>query len=215
MTTSRNGMSRSDYTATEKLISQEARVGKQRAKHLKAERLADLSAQLAARFDPEDLELGAEMAQMEAEVRELDAKWRARTDAVLDRQGRPRRFRPQLHIWCSWSDRGENSSAARRAEFWQVGERAAEAEYQYAVLTYDTWELDTRRAITLGRVTSYEARRLIEALPSVEALMPPLSLKGLERLAQAQGARTPAEIMQFLRNDATAQLPASEAGQED
>jgi hypothetical protein len=217
MPTPNNGMSRSESVAIDRLLTQIGRTAKVQAQQRKAELLAHLEAEFAAKFEPDDLELQEVMAELEAEGQALEAKAKAAIAAKCDALGIPPRFRPWVRASVWWHNRGENVAAERRAELRRVGERAAADEELSAILAIEQRILDFRTRLTLGTVQSYEARRFTESLPAVADLMPPLTVKGVERFAQAQGARTPEEVLRFITSadTTTAQLPAGEGSAAD
>jgi hypothetical protein len=92
--------------------------------------------------------------------------------------GIPKRFRPQLEV--EWYGRGENMFKERRTELRNVAESQLEARAARAKVTIDHDELNLTTKIVQEGLDSEHAKAFLAALPSVETLMPPVSLPEIE-----------------------------------
>jgi hypothetical protein len=150
------------------------KVAKAAAAQRSAELLAEFERHLAAEysFDQDDTWREAMRRAKEA-VAEASKVVAARCAEL----GIPARFAPDL--CCNWYLRGENGSKSRRAELRKVATTRIAASERAAIAEIERQgaEIQTQ-LISVGM--SEEAQRLLEALPSVEALMPSLPVSEVE-----------------------------------
>jgi hypothetical protein len=74
-----------------------------------------------------------------------------------------------------WSSRGENAVAGRRVELRKMAQTAIAAQEQKAKTQIELSSLKAQERLALDGLTSEAALSFVEALPSVEELMPRLS----------------------------------------
>ena len=91
----------------------------------------------------------------------------------------PESFRPELRV--SWYSRGENADKERRTELRNVAESELEARAQRAKCAIERAEAELLIQITADGLTTKAARAFLEALPTVDQLMPNLQLSDLEK----------------------------------
>jgi hypothetical protein len=150
------------------------RVAKAGIEGRQAELLADLEDQLAAEYRWDDeawAEVTAEAKRAVAEADEAIAK------RCADLGIRPE-FRPGLQV--SWYGRGENASKNRRAELRKVAQTRLAALAKMAKVAIDKDALERETTLVAGALSSAEAKDFLEAMPTLEALMPRIALAELE-----------------------------------
>jgi hypothetical protein len=131
-----------------------------------AERLADFEQQMASIYAPTDDERWAELhAQAASVVREAD-------DALAERcreLGIPERFRPELGM--HWYGRGENGSAARRAELRTVAKTRIDAMAKAAKVEVERQSIAVQTRLVATGLTGDEARTFLASMPTAETLV--------------------------------------------
>jgi hypothetical protein len=145
----------------------------------KAELVADMESQLSAVYKA-DHEAWAEIAQRAQEAVDLADLEIAR---ICRERGVRDEFRPELTL--HWYGRGENVSKQRREELRKTGMARIDAAVTAAKTKIQLWESEWLTKVIAGGLESKEARAFLETVPSVEALMPPVSIAVLENNLQA------------------------------
>jgi hypothetical protein len=155
------------------LLRRRAKVARTAVAHVKAERLAQFETQLATEFAAED-ERFRDLVRYASDAAQ-------RADAELQRRcqemGVPERFRPTLRV--SWSSRGENALAERRAELRRVALARADADAKAAIEHIEASAVRAEEDLLREGLTTGAAHAFLERLPTPEALMPPLEVHGL------------------------------------
>ena len=162
---------RSDLSA---LVRKRERVAKTDARQRAAELLADIEAKLAARFEAEDQRWAAVTVEAQKAVDAANQE----IARICREMGVPEDFRPGLHL--GWYSRGENASRERRTELRRVASTRIAAMELAAKAEIERGSLDAQTALLAGGLTTDAARAVLAALPTVEALMPGLSVDELE-----------------------------------
>src|SRR5207248_1027689 len=111
------------------------------------------------------------IARVNEAVKPLEAEMRRLADVEYDALGIPPRWRQYAHIAAVWAGRGERGTAERRAELRKFAERVYAADEKRAVVEIEKSALTFLERLLSGRLQSYEARRFLEQMPSVEQLM--------------------------------------------
>lgn len=176
-------MNKSDREELAKILKARARLAHRLVEQQAAKLEADVEQQLSSRFKIDDsawadLTLTTTQVMEEADA-ELAKRCRAR--------GIPEEFRPSLNV--SWYGRGENADSKRRAELRTLAARRIEAMAAEARVAIETAALDGLTQLTTGALASDEARAFLEAMPTVERLMPRLDVAALGPLALPGGTR--------------------------
>jgi hypothetical protein len=168
-------MTSADRNDLVRLLRARVRVVKNEIAAAQAVQLSEVERQLAATYSAYD-EAWAEITKdLEKMAAEADKKIAAKCRAM----GIPENFRPEIDV--TWYGRGENANAKRRAELRRVAETTLEARAKAARVEVDRTEADLLSKIILAGLRSAEARLFLESLPTVEKLLPKLSLDELER----------------------------------
>jgi hypothetical protein len=175
-------MTRRDREELAKLVRRRERVAKSATAQRSGELLADFEQKLGSVYDFDDDAVWREAySAAEAEVERADAAVARRCDEL----GIPARFRPSLFF--SWSGRGENAVAQRRAELRHVARARIAASEKAAKAEIERRSVELQTQLVAGGLESAEARRFLDTMPTPEALMPPLSVKEIEGVAASPG----------------------------
>jgi hypothetical protein len=139
-----------------------------------AELRADAERQLAAQFSyDDDATWKKAHAAADAAVREAQLAVAARCEEL----GIPRQFAPKLSL--EWWNRGENASKERRAELRNLAAARIEAMQRDAILQIETRSVELQEQVMAGGFTTDAAHNFLNALPTPDALMPPVDVRQL------------------------------------
>jgi hypothetical protein len=168
------GMTRADRQDLIKLARLRARTAKAQVKEREKVLLAEVEDTLNAEFSRRD-ELWADaIAIAEATVAATNEKIRAEC-AVL---GIPARDAPSVELgWYGRSSRFSDQQS--RTNLRKLAQVRLTALSETARASVDANALEVETALTAGGLASSEAKAFLESMPSVEALMPSLSLDDL------------------------------------
>ncbi|HEY1298125.1 MAG TPA: hypothetical protein VGJ60_34020 [Chloroflexota bacterium] len=155
------------------LLRRRAKVARAAVAHVKAERLADFEAQLASEFAAEDERFRDLVRYASEAAQRADGELQLRCQEM----GIPERFRPSLRV--SWSSRGENALAERRAELRRVAQTRADADAKAAIEHIEASAVRAEEDLLREGLSTGAAHAVLERLPTPEALMPPLEVRGL------------------------------------
>jgi hypothetical protein len=174
-------MTQGERIELSKLVRIRARVAKADVDALAARHLADVEAELAARYSANHHAWAEVTQQAKAAIATADAEIAERCRALGIRD----EFRPQLFV--SWSGRGENGDKTRRAELRKVAETELAARAKAAKVEIQRYEATQLTHLAAGALASDEARAFLEAMPTPAQLMPPVALLALEATLAARG----------------------------
>jgi hypothetical protein len=167
-------ISKADREELARIIKIRMKAARAVVEQRKSELLADVEAQLSARYKI-DKEVWAEITrQARAAVEAADA----RIAAVCREHGIPENFRPGLSL--SWYQRGENADKERRAELRRLAERKIDAAGKEALSAIEMRSADVLTRLIAGGLESAEARAFLESIPVPAQLMPPVVVAELE-----------------------------------
>ncbi|HEV7417900.1 MAG TPA: hypothetical protein VGN98_17230 [Tianweitania sediminis] len=170
-------MTRADRETLIKIARQRERVAKTEAKERAARLLADFERQLDTRYSYDQNEIWEKAAEIAIGSVENANKEIA---AECERMGIPSQFAPKLSL--GWNDRGRNGSKQERLEMRRVAAREVEAIEQAARSAIERKSVETQERIMVGGLTSDHARLFLEAMPTVETLMPALTIERVKTL---------------------------------
>ena len=159
-------MTRSEREELAKIIRLRAKVTKAGIETAAADLRADVERQLSQIHKADADQWKDITAEADRFVHDADAA----IARICDEHGIPSDFRPYLHL--SWIGRGENASAARRAELRKVAYARIDADRKAGYQLVDARAADALTALASGALTSVEAKAFLESLPTVDALMP-------------------------------------------
>ena len=140
-----------------------------------AEMLADAEEQLAKVYPASDSAWKALADAAQAYVDEADRE----LARICTEQRIREEFRPSLSV--SWFGRGENALQGRRAELCKVAKSRAEAVAKKALARIERHSAEALVLIAKDGMETEEARAFLDAMPEIEALMPPIDVAALPK----------------------------------
>jgi hypothetical protein len=184
----------------QRLIRQREKVLKSAAKQRSSELLADFENQMGSEYfsdqDPVWEQIMADTHRVVDRAREQIARH-------CRELGIPDQFAPTLNL--TWSHRGYgNALKTRRDELRTMAKTRIESIERKAITQIELSCLAAQEQIALAGLTSEAARRFVEQLPSIEVLMPQLSLDkiaGEAGLPIAEQLVSPNALRQRRRRD--------------
>ena len=84
---------------------------------------------------------------------------------------------------------GENADSSRRTELRRVAQTRVKADVKAAKVAIETASATIQEQLLVGGLRSDEAKALLETIPSVESLMPPLPTAEIIEIEEANGKR--------------------------
>jgi hypothetical protein len=167
-------MSRAERLELAKLVRLRANVAKKDIEQRQAQLIADFEEQLAANY--------ASTHEAWADVTSVAKKLVEEVDAEIARRckelGLPEKYRPSLDL--RWYGRGESASRERRAELRKVAQAKLEASAKGAKVEVDRSAAALLTQLTAGSLESSEAQEFLGRMPSIDQLMPPLTVGELD-----------------------------------
>lgn len=173
-------MTRAERAELARVVRMRAKVARNGIEARKAELLADFETQVEAKYSFDDAAWADITAAAKRAVEEADAKIAA--------LGIPAEFRPELMT--SWYRRGHNASKELMAELRKVAVARLDALAKTAKTLIDRAELDAATALVADGLETSEARAWLDRLPTVEAIMPRISLPEIELTRKAEPRRS-------------------------
>ncbi|MBP7002282.1 hypothetical protein [Amaricoccus sp.] len=168
-------MTKAEREELRRILRAREKVQKSAAAVRSAELLADFENTLASEFSFDDDAVWEE-AQREAAA--VVAKASATIAVRCQELGIPARFAPGLSL--GWRHNGyDNAVGKRRSELRRVAQTRIEALERAAILAVETSTVEALTRIAVDALESEAARAFIAALPTVEAMMEPLSYEAI------------------------------------
>lgn len=164
------------------LTQQRERLARAQAAHRSSELIADFEAQLASAYSfDQDATWREAFLAAESVVRDAQGVAAARCEEL----GIPAIFAPSINVY--WSGRGQNTARERRAEL-RAAAKARIAEMERAArVAIEGASLRVQEQLLADGLTSDAARTFLAAMPTAEALMPPLILGDVALLRAGSG----------------------------
>jgi hypothetical protein len=175
-------MTQAERAELAKVVRLRARVAKDEVGHQEAIRLADVEAQLSARFSVSDEAWADIAAQAEAVVAAADAEIAKRCEAM----GIRKEFRPSSVA--HWYSRGENALKQRRAELRKAAQTKIAADGKGFKVAIDRWAADKLTQLAAGALESADAKAFLESMPSIDELMPRIMVPALGGIGRIEAA---------------------------
>jgi hypothetical protein len=167
-------ISKSERDELAKLVRARVRAAKHDVAQREAELVADTEEQLSAIFEP----LDDAWAHLTKEAQERVREWDEEIAQLCRDRGVRDSFRPKLSL--SWQGRGENADKHRRAELRSLAHARIDAAGRAAIAAIERSAADTLEQLFLSGAPTEEARGFLQAMPTVQTLMPPVSVGELE-----------------------------------
>jgi hypothetical protein len=164
-------INRSDRDALLKYDRSRTRARKEDAEAYGAHLIAQFEEQLAREFAFD--EDATWKAAHEDAIAAVEAARRAIAERC-EQRGIPKWARPNLSV--GWWERGENASKRRREELRKVAQSRAAALVKAAKARIERDSVEFQGQLLAGALSTSAAKALLDGLPSIESLMPPLDL---------------------------------------
>jgi hypothetical protein len=147
------------------------RVAKSAVDARAAELRADVEKQLSAIYDKRDILWREITSKADDAVKAADAE----IAAICAERGIAERLRPSLKL--SWWGRGENADKTRRVELHEAACRQIDADRKAGHQRVDAWGAELQTSLIAGSLTSDDAKNFLAAMPTAEALLPPVTIR--------------------------------------
>ncbi len=175
-------MNASERAEIAKLLRMNGKVAHNDLKARAAEQLAVVEQQLSAKYMAGDAAWADVSAAAKAAVKQADLVVAERCKVL----GIPEEFRP--HLSCGWFSRGTNAEASRRSELRLLAKANIEAALQRAGVEIDRKVAALTTQLLGGAIVSEDGRSFLDALPTIDQLLPPLTLDAVEQIAATPAA---------------------------
>lgn len=178
-----NKMTKSERTELGQLIRKRERVMKCQATERAAQMLAEFENQCAQIYSFDDDEVWKKSTE---EAGQIVAEANETIKARCKELGIPPEFAPSLTF--GWYGRGQNAVASRRAELRKV------AKSKIAVIERETHtkieriSLAAQTEVIANGLVSVAAREFLEAMPSLEVLMPSIDAKEIKLITDKKNS---------------------------
>lgn len=168
-------MSKGEREDLQRLIRQRERDLKSAAKQRSAELLADFENTMAAEFHIGDDAVWEQLVrEAQAEVDKIARKLASRCRQL----GIPDQFAPRLTL--GWQHRGYSNALDKRVAELRMSARAeVEAMERRALAQIELASVDAQTKLAVSGLTSDGAIAFVQALPTVDSLMPSLSYSAI------------------------------------
>lgn len=178
-------MTRRDRDDLIRVVKQREKLAKSGAEARAAEVLADFEEQLARQYKIEESEVFLEaLGVVQQAIREADAM----VNREFDRMGVDPAFAGGLDVGYAWQRRGENALKERRHELRAVAKSRVDAMTKAALVHIAKESLERQTELIAGSLETKEARAYVNSMPTIESLVPNLTLDDVKdaRLPAAQ-----------------------------
>lgn len=184
-----DGMTKGERMEMGQLIRKREKVMKSQAQERSAALLAEFDAQSAKIYHYDDDPV---WAKVEAEARQaVEAAQRAIHDRCKE-LGIPDEFAPSVAF--QWYGRGHNAVALRRQELRRAAKSKIEALEREAITKIERMSLDAQTEVIASGLTSDAAKTFLNAMPSMDSLMPPIEIGEMQALIDKRHADSRREI---------------------
>lgn len=166
-------------------LRQLIRLREQRAKRqvdaFADERLAQFEQEMATVYRADD----ERWARVTAAVRRVEEEANAELRRICDAEGIKEDYAPMYYS--GFSGRRVNADKDRRAELRRVAQTRVKADAKAAKVSVEAASAEVQERLLVGGLRTDEARALVETIPSVESLMPPLPTAEIIEIEEANG----------------------------
>lgn len=175
------GMTKGERTELLQLIKKRERVMKVKAQERSAALLAEFDAQSAkVHHWDEDAVWAKVKGEADAAIEAAQIAIAARCKEI----GIPVEFAPGIQMF--WHGRGHNAVAERRAELRRAAKSKIEAIEKEALSKIEALSLEAQTQVIANGLESEAAKAFLEAMPAIEALMPPVEVTAMQALVEAK-----------------------------
>jgi hypothetical protein len=179
-------MTKGDRENLQRIAKMNARVARQQVEQIKAERIAQAEAALSRTFKKYEEAWAEAVEQAEEDIHKVRVRVGKHIQSVLQEEGVPDDFMPQLQIVSWWRERGENEMAGRRAELRMRARTRVQADGEAAVAAIDAGEVKVLTQLLAGGLETDQAQKFLEAMPNAAELMPEIDNDRLAAIANTK-----------------------------
>lgn len=172
-------MTRSDRDTLVKIVRQRERVAKTEAKERSAVLMADFERQLDTNYSFNDSAVWAEATKA---ANEAVTAAKQKIAEECEKLGIPKEFAPNLSL--GWYGKGQNASKERCSELRRIAMRELEAVEKKARTAIEKRSLEMQEKIMITGLSSGEAQDFLAMMPTVDSLMPVLSVDRVEGMIE-------------------------------
>ena len=176
-------ISRADRDALTRQLRMNFKVLRNQIEAIEQQRIADFEEQLATEYPDNDLRWAAITAETNKLVRIADKKIKT----ICAEHGIPDWARPEIRL--GWYRRGENAIAERRVELTKVAKSRFKADAAAAKVELERQEAEAHGELIGPSLTSDRARELLAQMPSVDQLMPRITVAEIETVRAVERVR--------------------------
>lgn len=178
------GMTKGERTELGQLIRKREKVMRAQAQERSAALLAEFDAQSAKihHWDEDGVWLKAK-EEAEKAVEEARIAVAARCEAM----GIPAEFAPSMQL--TWYGRGHNAVAERRTELRRAAKSKIDALEKEAITKIERMSLEAQTQVIASGLESEAAKTFLNAMPSMDLLMPPVEIGEIQSLIEAKRAK--------------------------
>ncbi|EEA04216.1 conserved hypothetical protein [Burkholderia sp. H160] len=178
-----NRMTAKERDALRETVRLRARVAKADIDKRAALLHAEAERRLSERFRSDDERWAEAVAVAKAKAAEATAEMQA----ALLRDGVPSENLPSLNVF--FNDRGSYAIRERRAELRKLAVAKIDLAVKDAKLSVERWQAATQTELLAGLLGTADAKAFLAAMPTVEALLPPMTMQQVDALAAEGGLR--------------------------
>lgn len=176
-------MTKGERTELGQLIRKREKVMKSQAQERSAALIAEFDQQSAKIHHWDDDTIWSQ-AKDEAEKAVEEA--RVSIAARCEKLGIPVEFAPTLQL--TWYGRGHNAVAERRTELRRAAKSKIDALEKEAITKIERMSLEAQTQVIASGLESDAAKTFLNAMPSMDALMPPVEIGEIQSLIEAKRA---------------------------
>lgn len=165
------------------LVKKREKVMRAQAVERSAALLAEFDAQSAKIYSYDD---DATWQALHAEAQAAVDKANEEIAKRAKERGIPAEFAPGLAF--GWHGRGHNAVADRRAELRRAAKSKIEALEKEAITKIERLSLTAQTEIVASGLDSDSAKAFLDAMPKLEALMPPIEIGEIQTLVETRRA---------------------------
>lgn len=174
-------MTKAERQELGQLIRKRERVMKSQAQERSALLLAEFDAQSAKIYHYDEDPV---WRRVQAEAEKAVEAARATIAARCSELGIPVEFAPDMSL--VWHGRGHNAVAQRRAELRRAAKSRIEAMEREAITKIERLSLQAQTEVLAQGLESDAAKAFLEAMPSMDALMPPIQIGEIQSLVETK-----------------------------
>lgn len=163
------------------LIKKRERVMKSHAQERSAALMAEFDASSAKIYHYDD---DAVWRQVHADAEAAIIQAQEAIALRCKELGIPAEFAPSVHF--AWSGRGHNAVASRRAELRRAAKSKVEAMEKEAITKIERLSLQAQTDILSNGLETDAAKSFLGAMPSMDALMPPVDIGEIQTLVETR-----------------------------